>query len=87
MIFHHQTVSLQAAPSLGDCKGRGYRGDRRTGQTERKTSEFIAIWFWYSYQESSGKGLNFIENDVFLLFKYDGNYNWEDFHTIRKAQM
>ena len=36
---------------------------------------------------SLGKGLNFIANDVFLLLKYDGNYNWFDFHTIRKAQM
>ena len=35
---------------------------------------------------SSGKGLNFITNDVVLLSKYDGNYNWFDFHTIRKAQ-
>ena len=26
-------------------------------------------------------------NDVFLLLKYDGNCNWWDFHTIRKAQM
>ena len=25
---------------------------------------------------SSGKGLNFITNDVNLLLKYDGNYNW-----------
>ena len=36
---------------------------------------------------SSGKGLNFITNDVVLLLKYDGNKNWFDFHTIRKAQM
>ena len=36
---------------------------------------------------SSGKGLNFITNDVVLLSKYDGNYNLFDFHTIRKAQM
>ena len=36
---------------------------------------------------SSGKGLDFITNDVFLLLKYDGNCNWWDFHTIRKAQM
>ena len=27
-------------------------------------------------QESSGKGLNCITNDAFLLSKYDGNYNW-----------
>ena len=33
------------------------------------------------------KGLNFITNDVVLLLKYDGNKNWFDFHTIRKAQM
>ena len=25
---------------------------------------------------SSGKGLNFITNDVFLILQYDGNYNW-----------
>ena len=25
---------------------------------------------------SSGKRLDFITNDVFLLLKYDGNYNW-----------
>ena len=36
---------------------------------------------------SSGKGLNFITNDVVLLLKYDENYNWFDFHTIRQAQM
>ena len=36
---------------------------------------------------SSGKCLNFITNDVVLLLKYDGNKNWFDFHTIRKAQM
>ena len=24
---------------------------------------------------SSGKGLDFIKNDVFLILKYDGNYN------------
>ena len=36
---------------------------------------------------SSGKGLDFITNDVFLLLKNDGNCNWWDFHTIRKAQM
>ena len=36
---------------------------------------------------SSGKSLNFITNDVVLLLKYDGNKNWFDFHTIRKAQM
>ena len=29
-------------------------------------------------------GLNL---DIALLLKYDGNYNWFDFHTIRKAQM
>ena len=36
---------------------------------------------------SSGKGLDLITNDVFLILKYDGNFNWWDFHTIRKAQM
>ena len=36
---------------------------------------------------SSGKGLDFITNDVFLLLKYDGNCNWWDSHTIKKAQM
>ena len=36
---------------------------------------------------SLGKGLNFITNAVFLLLKYDGNYNWQDFHSIRKARM
>ena len=36
---------------------------------------------------SSEKGLNFTTNYVVLLLKYDGNYNWFDFHTIRKAQM
>ena len=29
---------------------------------------------------SSGRG--FITNHVFLVTKYDGNYNWYDFHTI-----
>ena len=28
-----------------------------------------------------------LELDIVLLLKYDGNYNWFDFHTIRKAQM
>ena len=41
----HRTVSLQVVPFLRDCTGRGYRSDRRAGQTERKTSEFIVIWF------------------------------------------
>ena len=36
---------------------------------------------------SSGKGLNFITNYVFLVTKYNGNYNWQNFHTIRKVQM
>ena len=36
---------------------------------------------------SSGKGLNFIKNDVVLLLKYDRDNKWFDFHTIRKAQM
>ena len=31
---------------------------------------------------SSGKGLNFITNNVVLLLKCDGNYNWFDLHTI-----
>ena len=35
---------------------------------------------------SSGRGLDFTTNDVFLLLKYEGNCNWWDFHTIRKAQ-
>ena len=41
----HWIVSLQDASFLRSCKGRGYRRDRRAGQTERKTSEFIVIWF------------------------------------------
>ena len=36
-------VSLQVAPFLKDCKGRGYRRDLRVGQTKRKTSDFIVI--------------------------------------------
>ena len=36
---------------------------------------------------SSGKGLNFITNDIVLLLKHDGNKNWFDFHTMRKVQM
>ena len=39
----HRAISLQVAPLLRDCKGRGYRHGRRADQTERKTSEFIAI--------------------------------------------
>ena len=35
---------------------------------------------------SSGKGLDLITNDVFLLLKYDGNCNWWDFHTIKKCK-
>ena len=36
----------------------------------------LEIWnFWIVLLVSSGKGLNFIANDVFLLLKYDGNYN------------
>ena len=34
----HRALSLQVAPFL-----RGYRRDRRAGQTERKTSEFIVV--------------------------------------------
>ena len=40
----------------------------------------------YRISISSRKGLDFITNDVVLSLKYDGNYNWFDFHTIRKAQ-
>ena len=36
---------------------------------------------------SSGKGLNFITDDILPLLKCDGNYNWFDIHKIRKAQM
>ena len=36
----------------------------------------LQIWnCWIVLSVSSGKGLNFITNDVFLLLKYDGNYN------------
>ena len=36
----------------------------------------LGIWnCWIVFSVSSGKGLNFITNDVFLLLKYDGNYN------------
>ena len=31
--------------------------------------------------------MNFITCYVFLSLKYDRNYNWKDFHTIRKMQM
>ena len=31
-----RAVSLQVAPFLRDCNGRGYGRDRRAGQTERK---------------------------------------------------
>ena len=41
----HPIGSLQVAPFLRDCKGRGYRRDRRASQTERKTSKFIVISF------------------------------------------
>ena len=34
----HPSVSLQVAPFLKDCKGRGYR-------LRLKTSEYIVIWF------------------------------------------
>ena len=37
---NYRTVSLQVAPSLGDC--RGYRRDPRAVQTDRKTSEFLS---------------------------------------------
>ena len=105
-------------PFHRDCKDRGYRRDRRAGQTEQKMNKFMVIWFkgkgemmtrgmdfrkprLGEYmapfelvfmpvstrgftlftqqdigQESSGKGLNCITNDAFLLSKYDGNYNW-----------
>ena len=39
----HRAVSLQAASFLRDGKGKGYCRDRRAGQTERKTSEFLVI--------------------------------------------
>ena len=41
----NRAVSLQVAPFLRDCKGRSYCRDRLTGQTERKTIEFIVILF------------------------------------------
>ena len=41
----YRAVSLQVAPFARDCKDRGYGRDRRAGQTERKTIEFIVIWF------------------------------------------
>ena len=34
-----RAVSLQVAPFLRDCNGRGYLRDRQAGKTERKTSE------------------------------------------------
>ena len=39
----YRAVSLQVAPFARDCKDRGYGRDRRAGQTERKTIEFIVI--------------------------------------------
>ena len=36
---------------------------------------------------SSGKGLTFNTNNVFLFLKFDGNYNWYNYQTIKKAQM
>ena len=68
LIRSDRIVSLQVASFLRDCKGRGHRRDRRAGQTERKTSEITSL--------ISGKGFNFITNDIFLLVKYGGNYNW-----------
>ena len=41
----YRAVSLQVASFARDCKDRGYGRDRRAGQTERKTIEFIVIWF------------------------------------------
>ena len=41
----HPVVSLQVAPFLRDCKGRGYSRDHRADRTELKTNEFIAIGF------------------------------------------
>ena len=44
-----RTVSLQVAPFLGDCKGKGYR--RRAGQTENEwvyRHQISLKWgFWY----------------------------------------
>ena len=36
---------------------------------------------------SSGKGLEFITNDVFLLLKYDGNCKLVGFSYDKKVQM
>ena len=36
----------------------------------------FALFTQQNYGISSGKSLNFITNDVFLLLKDDGNYNW-----------
>ena len=33
------------------------------------------------------KGLELYYKLCSSVVKYDGNYNWFDFHTIRKAQM
>ena len=50
MVFHREVIG----------RGKGYRRDRRVGQTERKTIEFTVT----------------ITDDAFRLLKYHGNYNW-----------
>ena len=51
----HRAVLLQVAPFLRDCKGRGYRCDRRAGQTERKKSEFLVVWFKLNSNRDSNR--------------------------------
>ena len=96
----HRVVSLQVDPFLRDSRGRSQGELTVRGMDFRKPrlGEYTAATSLCYLPEvshcsrnrisvSSGKGLNFITSDVFLLLKYDGNYNWFDFLTIRTAQM
>ena len=81
----HPSVSLQVAPFLKDCKGRGYR-------LRWKTSEYIVIWFMLiSKRDLIEK--NFLSlsaalpydpfrpreiTDISIINEY---FVWIDFHT------
>ena len=81
----HPNVSLQVAPFLKDCKGRGYR-------LRWKTSEYIVIWFMLiSKRDLTEK--NFLSlsvalpydpfrpreiTDISIINEY---FVWIDFHT------
>ena len=59
MVFHREVIG----------RGRGYRRDRRVGQTERKTIEFTVT----------------ITDDAFRLLKYHGKLQLVGFSYNKKC--